>query len=386
MRVAIVHSLYSSSNPSGENDAVDFQIEALKKVGLEVELFARRSSSEPPALADVINAGLRVATGRERELAQSLADFRPDLVHVHNMFPNFGTSWMKHCPVPIVTTLHNFRYLCAKGTLFRSGKACTLCPEKGSVHGVIHRCYRGSAVATLPLAVATRLPLADNPAIRDSDHLIALSNRFAETMVLYGLPAERLSVLPNFFPKTDVVSSSRKRRWSFVGRLDEDKGVLDLIRAWPFGHHLDIFGDGPARGLVEQLTTDFIHYCGLIAPDQVPKAISASEALIFPSRVSESAPTMVYMAALSVGRPVIALSGNAVADDISEGGSGLVLESLDRIEEALHQVSGDSRFRENAERRFSQEFSESVWTERILSLYETRVSQFGVGKKNGTAR
>ena len=66
-------------------------------------------------------AGWSVALGRGFHPTEELRWFRPDVVHVHNLFPNFSTGWLARCPTPVVATLHNFRSVRANGLLFRSG-------------------------------------------------------------------------------------------------------------------------------------------------------------------------------------------------------------------------------------------------------------------------
>src|SRR6266702_8426604 len=93
-----------------------------------------------------------VATGFGADPTEDLRRFAPDVVHVHNLLPNFGTRWLDRWPGPVVATLHNFRSMCPAGTLYRSGHVCTACPDGNPGAALRHACYRGSTLATLPLA------------------------------------------------------------------------------------------------------------------------------------------------------------------------------------------------------------------------------------------
>ena len=56
--------------------------------------------------------------------------------------------------VPVVTTLHNYRLICATGDFMRAGTVCHDCMGQLPCRAVVHGCYRGSRAATAPLVVA----------------------------------------------------------------------------------------------------------------------------------------------------------------------------------------------------------------------------------------
>ena len=107
MRVAIVHSYYSSRQPSGENVVVDAQAAALTEAGHDVHVVARRTDEEERRSLHSVRAAWTVATGVGADPTDELRAFRPDVVHVHNLFPNFGTSWLARWAGPVVATLRD---------------------------------------------------------------------------------------------------------------------------------------------------------------------------------------------------------------------------------------------------------------------------------------
>ena len=132
MRIAVVHSFYSSRQPSGENIVVDLQVDALRRAGHDVRLVSRSTDELEQSVTYPVRAGLRAATGRGDSPLDELHEFAPDIVHVHNLFPNLGRRWVERLDLPLVTTLHNYRPICPEATLFRDGHSCTLCPDSGS--------------------------------------------------------------------------------------------------------------------------------------------------------------------------------------------------------------------------------------------------------------
>jgi glycosyltransferase involved in cell wall biosynthesis len=250
MRIAIVHSFYASGSPSGENSSVLEQESALLDAGHQVVIVSQHTDlvSEDPLFK--ARSALNVITGRGYDPCIALRQFRPDVVHVHNTFPNIGHGWLSAWPGPIVHTLHNYRPLCANGLLFRDGRVCTLCPDGRPWAAVQERCYRASRAASLPLALRNRRGLESNPLMTKADALIFLSESARQTYVQYGADLDRAHVIPNGWAAGVDYSSGQTtgtNRWVGAGRLTSEKGFLDLARDWPIGRTLEIFGDGPQR-------------------------------------------------------------------------------------------------------------------------------------------
>ena len=197
LRIAVVHSYYSSRQPSGENVVVDLQVAALRRAGHDVRLISRSTDELEQSRTYPIRAGLRAATGLGDSPLSEIEDLRPDVVHVHNLFPNLGRRWIGKVCAPVVATLHNYRPLCPAGTLLRDGHTCTLCPDGGTArHAVVHACFKGSRAQTVPAAIGTRF--ADDPVLRRADRIVALSDAMRDTYERYGVPADRLVTVPNF--------------------------------------------------------------------------------------------------------------------------------------------------------------------------------------------
>ena len=156
MRVAVVNSFYSSSQPSGENRVVEDQVQALSDAGHEVRLLARFTDDESRQVSYPLRTAMRVATGRGTNPMQDLREFKPDIVHVHNLFPNFGTDWIDRWQGPVVVSLHNYRAFCSNGLFYRSGAICFDCVDSGALAAVRHGCYRDSRGASVPVAIGRR--------------------------------------------------------------------------------------------------------------------------------------------------------------------------------------------------------------------------------------
>ena len=241
MRVLLVHNFYGSAAPSGENQVVEIERALLQSRGHEVVEFSRDSDElrSQGIWGAIKGAAATPWNPRSAQaICQTVANIRPDVVHVHNTFPLISPSIfhvLAGTGVGRVMTLHNYRLFCPAAIPMREGKICTDCMDQRSVLPALkHGCYRHSRLATLPLAMNVALHRGLGTWTHQVDAFIALSDFQRQRMVDAGLPAERVHVKPNFYPGSPriVPWEQRKPYVVFAGRLTAEKGVATLMRAW----------------------------------------------------------------------------------------------------------------------------------------------------------
>lgn len=378
MRIAVVHSFYTAGKPSGENALVRDQVRALDTAGHTVELFAAHTDELARDPLYPLRAAARVASGRGNNPLARLRDFAPDLVHVHNLFPNFGRSWVRQWAGPLVATLHNYRPMCAAATLYRAGAVCNRCPSGDPWAALRFGCYRGSRAATLPLAWAGRHGPARDPLLARADRLVVNSRLSEETYRQAGVPAGRLSLVPNFVdaPVSEEAPDDTTGRWLVAARLSAEKGVLELLRQWPADAPLDVFGDGELLAECRAAAPSSVRFLGRLDRAELCRRMPAYRGLVFPSRWYEVQPC-VQVEALAAGLPTLAFEGSSVAEAVREHGTGLVT----RWDQPLARVLAEAadRFpslRAHCRQVYTDRFTERAWLARIAGVYEeaTRVA------------
>mgnify|MGYP003334521370 FL=1 len=149
-----------------------------------------------------------------------------------------------------------------------------------------------------------------------------------------GLPAERLAVKPNFVAEVERVRGKRENFALFVGRLDQQKGLLPLLEAWRRvdGLPLKIVGDGPlAEALQAQLAAEAqlnVEWLGRRPHNEVLGLMGRAKLLVFPSLSYEGMPNTI-IEAFACGTPVLASRLGAMAEMIRDGKNGLLFNPGD---------------------------------------------------------
>lgn len=381
MRIALLHSFYSSEQSSGENVVVEAQLAALAAAGQDVLLLGRHTDREQELPGYKARAAWRTVTSLGPDPGARLAAFGPDVVHVHNTVPNIGLRWLRSWPGPVVHTLHNFRPICANGLLFRDGHLCTDCPDGRPWSAVEHSCYRDSRVATLPIATRNTLGLRANPLVERSDALVVLSDYARDTFARYGVAPERLRLLANGIAAAHegAVQPPAEPRWLAIGRLRAEKGLAELLRAWPVGLRLDIIGDGPQRDELAALAPEGVRLLGALPPAQLRSMLPDYSGLVFTSLAPESATPLVVVEALEAGVPVLIVESSPHAPAlIAQGvahGLGGVADPAGITRACAWAIAGGLGLRARCREHYEERFTAEQWVAGLLSLYREVIAE-----------
>ena len=385
MKVAVVHNRYRSDAPSGENLAVEAEIALLREAGIDTVSFVEDSDTIPSGLPGMVKAGPGPVYSRSavRRFRRLLSSERPDVVHVHNVFPLIS-PWVirtaRAAGIPVVRTSHNYRLSCVNGLQFRDGRVCTDCDSSRlQLPGLIHGCYRGSRMQTAPMTVS-------QTAHRSTWHNlvsahIALTPFMARRLARVGVSPERIHIRPSWV--RDRGHSDIGAGVLFVGRIDGPKGIPLLLSAWGEHQrrtlsHLTIVGDGPLRPMVEERAAQdpSVRFMGAQPPDEVSRLMRACSFVVVPSIWFEGYP-LVLAEAFSHGRGVLTVAGGACESVVSGTNAGWVArprrDSLGRVMSAIGPSQSETAG-EAARRTYERDNSPEAALRSLTEIYASVVS------------
>ncbi len=110
----------------------------------------------------------------------------------------------------------------------------------------------------------------------------------------------------------------------FVGRIWEEKGILELLQVIDKRFPLTVVGDGPRRAELAQRYPQ-VRFLGWLAPEQVAQEMRDALAVVLPS-VCLEAFGLVVAEALALGVPVVVSDRAGAASLVEQGVNGFVVD------------------------------------------------------------
>jgi len=170
----------------------------------------------------------------------------------------------------------------------------------------------------------------------------------------------------------------------YVGRLSEEKGILNFVKAIPEilkerdGAKFLLVGDGQLRGKVEKYLndmdlTDNVKLMGWIPHDELSEYLNELKLMIIPS-YTESGP-QVLLEAMACGTPVLATLVGIIPDIIKDGETGFIMENnspqciAENTIRAL-EYPNLGRIVKNAKKVIEDEFTYKAAIERYKKILE----------------
>lgn len=327
LKILSVYNRYL--NRGGEDEVFESEAALLEQRGCDVIMVEERVSA-PRSIQQQVLLSLNAIWSTEWSVKFQgfLESLHPDIVHVHNLVPNFSPSILYSCRranVPVVHTLHNYRLYCPAATFYRDGHVCEECMDHSLVRGVRYGCYQNSRPKTAVLATMLGLHRLLGTWTESVDCYIVPSEFARQKFIRGGLPAEKIVVKPNFVDH-DPGSSNGEEYALFVGRLSAQKGLPTLLDAWTKlgGVPLVIVGDGPLSAQLEaaQLSSSAVTYRGRLSRDQTLAAIKKARFLVVPSELYESF-GLTIIEAFACAVPVLCSRLGAMEEIVEDGRTGL---------------------------------------------------------------
>jgi glycosyltransferase involved in cell wall biosynthesis len=285
-----------------------------------------------------------------RQAGQLMDDFKPDLIHCHNIYGRITTAILDAARVrniPIVMTLHDYKLVCPAYLMLREGCVCDQCGGKAFYHCATKSCHKGSLIPsfvyTAEAYMSRILSKYDN--VR---YYLCPSQFLLEKHAQAGIPRERLVYLPNFLHMEKFTPDYRPGEYIlYAGRLSHEKGVTTLLKAMcGLNLPLKIVGDGPLRQELESLARNeglnHVEFLGYRSGEDLKALFAGAAFLAFPSEWYENAP-MTILEAFASGKPVIGSRIGGTPEMVREGKTGLLFEpgDVEDLRRAINQLFSD---------------------------------------------
>jgi glycosyltransferase involved in cell wall biosynthesis len=226
--------------------------------------------------------------------------------------------------------------------------------------------------------------------VRGADQLITVSPSLRDYMIRRGIPASKITYVPNGVPHSNFVPERHAPTdaWTLgaVALFRPRKGIevlleaLAMLRSRNVNVRLRAVGDFETEAYKSEVTAlvnrlgiaDAIDWIGFTRT--VDRELAKMNLLVLPSLFGEGLP-MVVLEAMAAGLPVIASHVEGVPEAVIHRETGLLVEpgSVSQLAAAIEEVvAGEveyDRLSTSAITRHNQRFSDATMAEGVADVY-----------------
>jgi glycosyltransferase involved in cell wall biosynthesis len=347
MKVLICHNYYKVRG--GEDEVVDFEKELLNKNSYEVMEYFKKSCDINGRTKNFrIFLSMFFSLKTVFELKKIIKTSKPDVAHIHNIFPIISPSVyyvLKKNNIPIIQTMHNYRFYCSNGLGLKNNQLCDICLRL-SFKNIFQICSE-KKVYDLLLKIIIYF-MRKFKIFNKINFFIAPSEFMKNSLIKFKINEEKIILKRN---STNIAKyqpkniGKKENYFTFIGRLSYEKGIMDLIEVFKDLKYisLKIFGDGPLKvkisTLINQEKLKNIKLMGFVTGKIKIDYIYNSKANIIPSICNEAA-SIILVECLKLGTPVIGSNMGAIPEFIREGYNGYIYNyrSLDMLKEKIIKI------------------------------------------------
>jgi glycosyltransferase involved in cell wall biosynthesis len=371
----------------GEPAVVNASMRVLARNGHESRLLMKSSRILENSIVKRINAfwGGIYNVCIYREMRRLLGEDRPDLVHVHSVYPMFSPSVLVACRragVPVVMTVHSHNLTCPTWYHLHKGRVCEECVGGHEYRCVLKNCRNNifeSVAYALRSGVARRFRL-----FHDNVSILIVQTPFAKGRLLQaGFRENQIAVVPNPTSVTDAATDRPVGEFvAFAGRVSPEKGVDIFLAAAaqmpdvPF----KVAGDGPVLSEMKARAPRNVEFLGQLGFDQLLTFYRTSRVLVVPSVCFELF-GLVAVDAMALGVPVIASRIGGLPHVVEDGVTGSLFEPGNR-EDLVQQVRRlwddpelCNRMGRAGQQKIAREFTEDRYFHNLMAVYQTAIQR-----------
>jgi glycosyltransferase involved in cell wall biosynthesis len=390
MRILQVHNYYTQ--PGGEDTVFESDVDLLRTHGHEVATFIVNNEEIASMQKAAVIAETMWSRRSYRKISALIRDFKPQVVQFYNTFPLISPAAYYACRsynIPVIQYLFNPRLMCPAATFYRDGQLCTDCLGKSFPWpGVLHACYHDSRWHTLAVATMLAVHRAIKTWSETVDMYLSATDFYRNLYIQGGLPAKKVAVKPNYVVSDPGLStaSTPKSYVLFVGRLDAEKGIHTLLKAWrSLKIPLRIRGNGQleafARNYVAQHKMDHIEFVERLTRTELAELRKNARFLIWPSEGYYETFGLAAVESFAQGVPVIASDIGIMTEIVRDGETGLLFTSGDPIDLARkaewlwNHLDAVIRFGKAARREYEEKYTAERSYQMIMEIYRKLIQE-----------
>ena len=330
-----------------------------------------------------------------RRLRSLIADFRPDIAHVRNIYHHLSPSilWeLKSQRVPVIYHLNDFKVLCPNYNFVSGGECCEACKGGAFWHMAQRECYPGGDARAVLIAEAyTHKWLGTYR--KCVDLFLAPSEFVRDKFVEHGWDSNDFQILHHFQPLGPIPPPPEAdAAILYFGRLSREKGIDDLLAAMRRlpGLRLVIAGGGPDETRLKEIVARSgmcnAEFAGKLLGPELDRTIAGCRFSVFPSHAYETFGKTI-LESYARRRAVVATDLGSRRELVQHGKTGLLYRpgDVDGLTSTIAALASNLRLCEEmgvaGHLLVQQKYDPQAHYEALVGIYESVTAEARSGEK-----
>ena len=385
------HTVIPFSIKSSHNQPTEYDDFFMSPIGAGKEVYFRDYNKFD--IKSMIKSFSRMLYSFEakRKLDALIKNVKPDLVYVlhyqNKMSASIFSAVIKN-KIPVIHRVSDFGQICANGIFYRAAKKdiCERCLTGSKMNAVVHKCVHDSYI--LSAIKASSLQLQKMLGITKKIDAFVVPSKFTiSKLQQFGIPGTKLFHIPTFFNfKTikDRQDISYEPFALFIGRIEEEKGLMTMIRAFEnTGYSLKIIGgssSGYDRKLKEYLENKKhnIEFLGQKNFEEIGEYLSTCAFTVMPAEIYDNFPNTV-LESYAFKKCVLATNVGSLKEIVTDNETGVLFDLKDvvSLKQKLDDLFGNKQkcieLGLNAFNKLNRDYSAEKHYQKLIQLFEITV-------------
>ena len=304
-KILVVNTIYKEKG--GEDTNIVDEVSFLKNF-YEVKYLEFKNEGKL-SIIDLISFVFNSNLKSNKLMRDVIDEFKPDIAYVHNTWfrANIGIyKILKKKGIKVFHKIHNFRYFCCNFFLLKNHikdteycNMCNLQKENKIFNKYYQNSYLKSFFGILYGKKIYRLILSGDL------NLLVMTNFHKKFLVKLGVKPENIDTFSNPISYKNTNEYNQISNYLvYAGRVSQDKGVEELIKAWIKADvsnlSLKIIGDGKMLNeLKEKYILPNIKFLGLLSHEETLELIKNSRGVVTATKMYEGQPRLLCEASIN---------------------------------------------------------------------------------------
>lgn len=303
----------------------------------------------------------------QRKMQALLTEWRPEIVHIHNIYHQLSPSILKPLKklhVPIIMTVHDYSLIS---------------PDKDVYYREVGRQYwrflfvrKYSFFKRLLLVVRLYFEQVVGFYEKSIDRYIVPSLCVKDTLISAGLPEEKITVLPHFIAGSleplQENPATEKAFALYFGSLSEEKGVNGLVAVFDTLRIPLVIAGTVEPGFILK-ESGYVTTVGQKSQEELSLLIRKSACVVSASSLPETF-GLIALEAIALGKPFFGLQSGAYPEIISNGNNGFLAENMQTLNKYVAEYFAGKHIFSSREiqKEAYEHFGEEIYIQKLEAI------------------